>query len=193
MIVDPAVSRRKFAQEVEVARAQQHFHRQGIWILRSEYPIVFVAIVTPVGMPMFPGVLSAVHIDFTDYDVRPPSVYFVDPFSERRLELGEIKWWFPKATNVLRHPTTGQVLAAQPLNYVQGFNSRRPFLCLPGVREYHECSGHSGDSWFLHRGKMGNLLVHLLTMLQRYGSGAVDGVQFQVAQVFPQILQKVVP
>lgn len=190
MIVDPAVSRRKFAQEVEVARAQAHFQRQGIWILRSEYPIVFVVIVTDRLTPLLPGVLTAVHIDFTDYDVRPPSVRFVDPFTERRLTAGEIRWNFPKATNPVLHPETGEIQSAELLTYVQSFNQEQPFLCVPGVREYHECSGHSGDSWFLHRRLKKNLLVQLLTMLQRYGSGALNGVQFQIT---PHLVAKLVP
>lgn len=190
MIVDPAVSRQKFAREVETARALEYLHKQGIWILRSEYPIVFVAIVSQRNMPLVPGVLCAVHIDFTDYDVRPPSVRFVDPFSELPVAAHELKWGFPKATNVVRDAVSGEIVSAEFVPYVQSFDQNRPFLCVPGVREYHECSGHSGDSWFLHRGAKGCLLVHLLTMLQRYGPGAANGVQISLNT---QIVQKAVP
>lgn len=181
MIVDPAVSRRKFAKEVAIARAQQHLHKQGIWILRSEYPIVFVAVVTQRNMPVVPGVLCAVHIDFTDYDVRPPSVRFVDPFTELPVASQELKWDFPKVTNVVPDPASGGILSAEIVPYVQSFDQNRPFLCIPGIREYHDCSGHTGDSWFLHRGTKGCLLVHLLTMLQRFGPGAVNTVHVSVS------------
>lgn len=180
MIVDPAVSRRKFATEVQVARAQSHWQRQGIWILRTEYPIVFVVLATPMSLPIFPGVISAVHFDFTDYDVRPPSVKFVDPFTEEPLAIAALKWHFQKASNVVRQPTSDKV-SAELVPYVQSFDQIKPFLCTPGVREYHDCSGHSGDSWFLHRRQKGNVLVHLLTMLQRYGAGAIQGISYQVA------------
>lgn len=189
MIVDPAVSRRKFAREVEMAEALGHLHKQGIWILRSEYPIVFVAIVTPQLVPAFPAILAAVHIDFTDYDVRPPSVRFVDPFTERYLTALEIRWPFPKANEVVQGPAENPIKMMQHTSYVQSFDHERPFLCVPGVREYHECSGHSGDSWFLHRGTKPSILVHILTMLQRYGSGAIGGVNYQVlAQIVPKIV-----
>ncbi len=39
---------------------------------------------------------------------------------------------------VHRHPKTGL-----------------PFLCVPGVREYHEQPIHEGDDWLLHRGSCG--------------------------------------
>lgn len=190
MIVDPAVSRRKFIREVEAARAHPLFPQQGIWILRAEFPIVFAAILTPIGIPL-PGVIAAVHIDFSDYDVRPPSIYFVDPFTERRLNYAEIKWKFPRANTVV-DPVSNQT-STEILDYVQSFDQVKPFFCATGVREYHECSAHSGDSWFLHRGKKGNLLVHLLTVLQRYGANAISGVQYVIPQVIPQITIKAVP
>lgn len=172
-----------------MAKNLEYWHKQGIWILRSEYPIVFVAILTPQPVPAFPAVLAAVHIDFTDYDVRPPSVRFVDPFTERYLTAAEIRWPFFKANEVVQGSADNPIKAMQQVSYVQSFNHERPFLCVPGVREYHDCSGHSGDSWFLHRGTKPNVLVHLLTMLQRYGSGAVGGVNYQVvAQIIPKVV-----
>lgn len=187
MIVDPAVSRRKFALEVEAAKKHPLFHQQGIWILRAEYPIVFVIIVTSMNMPSLPGVLTGVHINFTDYDVRPPSVYFVDPFNERPLNYSEISWKFPRANSKV-DPVNNQTVT-EFLEYVQSFDQVKPFFCSVGVREYHECSAHSGDSWFLHRGNKGNLLVHLLTIFQKYGPNAVAGVQFQV---MPFLIQKAI-
>lgn len=172
MIADPSVSRRKFEREVAAARAHRPFQQQGIWILRAEYPVVFAAIITTNKMPLLNGVLCGVHIDFTDYDVRPPSVKFVDPFTELPLSF-DACWKFLRFTP--RPPLPGEP-TGQGQKYLnqqemlQHFDRNKPFLCLQGVREYHDSSAHTGDSWFLHRRK--NMLVHILTILQKYGSGS---------------------
>jgi hypothetical protein len=44
-----------------------------------------------------------------------------------------------------------------------------PFLCLPGVRAYHEHPGHTGDSWLLHRARGDGRLITILTHLHKYG------------------------
>ncbi len=177
MIADPSVSRRKFEREVAAALAHKPFLGQGIWILRAEYPVVFAAIITTQKMPLLRGVLCGVHIDFTDYDVRPPSVKFVDPFTELPLNFAEC-WKFYRFTQ--RAPQPGEPTGlpyfdATPM--LQQFDMNKPFLCLQGIREYHEASAHTGDSWFLHRRK--NMLIHILTILQKYGSNSV-GHQIQL-------------
>lgn len=182
MIVDPSVSRRKFAKEVEVARAHAPFHRQGVWIMRAEFPIVFVVLVVNKPFPAVPGVLCGVNLDFSDYDVRPPSIRIVDPFDEKPLDFAAC-WKFPKTRSVV-NPISGQT-TQEVQTLLQAFDPAKPFLCLAGVREYHESSAHSGDSWFLHRKP--NMLVHLLTILHRYGQNAValntqiQGLHFQLA------------
>jgi hypothetical protein len=175
MIVDPSVSRRKFAKEVEAARAYTPFHRQGVWIMRAEYPVVFVVLVINKPFPALPGVLCGVHLDFTDYDVRPPSIRIVDAFDEKPLDFS-VCWKFPKAINTV-DPISGQT-TQQLQTLLQAFDFAKPFFCLSGVREYHESSAHSGDSWFLHRKP--NMLVHLLNVLHRYGpNAAIFNIQFQ--------------
>jgi hypothetical protein len=42
-----------------------------------------------------------------------------------------------------------------------------PFVCLPGIREYHEHPGHSGDSWLLHRGRGEGTFFFILDQLYR--------------------------
>jgi putative metal binding uncharacterized protein len=183
MIVDPAVSRQKFAREVEAAKAYGPFQRQGVWIMRAEYPIVFVVLVTNQLVPVLPGVLCGVHLDFTDYDVRPPSLRFVDPFEENPLSASAC-WSFPKTSVTVNQETGEAVHEVQKL--LQAFDPEKPFLCLPGVREYHECSAHSGDSWFLHRKP--NMLVHLLNILHLYGPNAAG---FRI-EIKPQLAMKAV-
>lgn len=177
MIVDPAVSRRKFACEIKAAREYSPFQRQGVWILRAEYPVVFVVLVINKPFPAVPGVLCGLHIDFSDYDVRPPSIRIVNPFDESPVNFAD-SWKFSRAIDAV-DPESGQTASGlQAL--LQAFDLEKPFFCLPGVREYHESSAHSGDSWFLHRKP--NMLVHLLTILHRYGPNAAV-CQFQVIPI----------
>jgi hypothetical protein len=82
--------------------------------------------------------------DLIDYDLRAPSLEFHDPWTDeplsystmfRALEYEEKR----RAHHVLldHHP-----------------NTHKPFLCLRGVREYHEHPQHSGDEWLLYRTQM---------------------------------------
>lgn len=84
------------------------------------------------------------HFDLSDYDLCAPSLEFRDPWTDallpyatmfRALEYEQKR----KAHVVLLddHPTT-----------------HKPFLCLRGVREYHEHPQHSGDEWLLYRSQM---------------------------------------
>lgn len=65
-----------------------------------------------------------------------------------------------------------------------------PFLCLPGVREYHEHPGHSGDPWELHRltgaGSHGGAgsLVRLVEVVRTYAVAPVAGWTVSLA---PQV------
>jgi hypothetical protein len=187
MIADPSVSRRKFEREVAAAKAHNPFHEQGVWILRAKYPVVFAVLISSNPLPILRGVLCGVHIDFTDYDARPPSVKFVNPFNEVPLKANECSWNFPQV-KILSDPTgqPGTPMAEWTL-LLQAFDPNKPFICLPGVREYHDSSAHSGDSWFLHRKK--NMLVHILSILQQFGPAAIDyQAQFQIAhQMVPKL------
>ena len=50
-----------------------------------------------------------------------------------------------------------------------------PFLCIPGVKEYHDHPGHSGDPWELHRPAGEGRLVRLLEVISKYGLEPVQG------------------
>jgi hypothetical protein len=95
-------------------------------------------------LPSLAGRAFKAHFDLSDYDLRAPSLEFRDPWNDsllpyatmfRALEFEEQR----KAHIVLLndHPTT-----------------HKPFLCLRGVREYHEHPQHSGDDWMLYRETM---------------------------------------
>jgi hypothetical protein len=59
-----------------------------------------------------------------------------------------------------------------------------PFLCIAGVREYHEHPGHSGDAWELHRPTGAGHLVRLLEIIHRYG---VEPIRGYGVNLVPQI------
>jgi len=79
--------------------------------------------------------------DLTDYDLRAPSLEFRDPWTDALLTyatmLRAVEYEHQRQAHLVLlddHPVT-----------------HKPFLCLRGVREYHEHPQHSGDSWLLYR------------------------------------------
>ena len=79
--------------------------------------------------------------DLTDYDLRAPSLEFRDPWTDTLLPYGTmfraVEFEPQRGPHVVLlddHPTT-----------------HKPFLCLRGIREYHEHPQHSGDDWMLYR------------------------------------------
>jgi hypothetical protein len=59
-----------------------------------------------------------------------------------------------------------------------------PFLCLAGVREYHEHPGHSGDAWELHRAAGAGRLARILEIIDTYGIRPLGGYNINLV---PQI------
>ena len=55
-----------------------------------------------------------------------------------------------------------------------------PFLCLAGVREYHEHPAHSGDHWLSHRTSGAGRLVRLLEVISKYGLETIHGFEVQM-------------
>ena len=175
-VVDPAVSRAKFDREVADFERRRPMHRRrGWWVLNIDFPIVEVAFATPNLRPA--SVAFAVRIDFTNYDLWAPSVLFIDPFSGEVLtRLDQVQAPMFRATPtgqqrlVQWHPDAGQP----------------PFICLPGVREYHSNPGHSGDDWLLHRGRGEGGLFFLVDKLSHYGSETITTLQVEMTAKLAQ-------
>jgi hypothetical protein len=79
--------------------------------------------------------------DLTDYDLRAPSLEFLDPWTDALL---------PYAT-MLRAVEFEQQRKAHNVLLDDHPITHKPFLCLRGIREYHEHPQHSGDEWMLYR------------------------------------------
>ena len=69
--------------------------------------------------------------------------------------------------------TRGRLNTVQ--NLMQVHEPDLPFLCVPGVKEYHDHPGHSGDPWELRRSSREGRLVHLLEVISKYGLEPVTG------------------
>ena len=178
-VADPSVSRVKFGREVAAVRAHNDAWRaRGVLVLDATFPVVTAAFAAPQLRP--PPLLFGVRIDFTDYDHHPPSVTLVDPFSGRPLHAAEtptLLWRHvqraaPNGDGVEYQVTTPPLVVEVP--------GRLPFVCMQGVREYHEYPSHSGDAWALYRGSNVGSLGYLLEQLASHGTGSISGYQFQI-------------
>jgi hypothetical protein len=173
--VEPEVSRAKLQRELEAWNAQTDLYRRRGWVmLRHQGLMVEVAFVAPVAFPtgsVVPVVTACIRLDYTNYDLKPPSLRFIDvwtgepaapPVQPSQLSsTGELQNLMPGP-----HPHTGL-----------------PFLCLPGLLEYHTHPQHSGDLWLAgHRAHgAGRLAVVCERVWQAMGRHLGLAVQLQAS------------
>jgi hypothetical protein len=187
--VDPNVSLGKFNEELaDYRELESEYRRRGWFLLDASYPLVRILLAAPQLKP--PAIVTAVSFDFSNYDAEPPSVKLVDPFSGAPYLARDLP------TSLNRSVGMKQALAlpgfpggALRLNQLQPLMQAQspddvPFLCMAGVREYHEHPAHSGDSWELHRTAGAGRLVRLLDIITRYG---VEPIQTYSVQLVPQV------
>ncbi|MYB45883.1 MAG: DUF2604 domain-containing protein [Acidimicrobiia bacterium] len=175
--VDPAVSRAKFDREVaEFLTLDADYRARGWFLVKAEWPLATVLLVSKRTSP--PAIVTTVRFDYTNYDVEPPSVRLVDPFSGRPLMNKELPLrlhrMIPGPETVLPDGNTIQLNTAQDLMQAPSPDDV-PLLCIPGVKEYHDHPGHSGDPWELHRPAGTGRLVRLLEVITKYGLAQVTG------------------
>ena len=170
MQVAPEVNRRKFDREVKRLHEQRStLESRGIFLLANvAYPIVELLMVSrhplqasfPVSqagsiilpqasmmqleIPSLSARAFKAHFDLTDYDLRAPSLELRDFWTD----------------NVLPYATMFRALEFEPQRGVHPVllddhpTTHKPFICLRGIREYHEHPQHSGDDWLLYRTTM---------------------------------------
>ncbi|MGY3487874.1 hypothetical protein ACVW1C_005757 [Bradyrhizobium sp. USDA 4011] len=181
-VVDPAVSRAKFDREIAAYRELEATYRKRGWLLLDAgFPEVCIAFAVPKLRP-FP-IVAAVVIDFTNYDLWPLSVRFVDPFTREPLVARNLN--FPMLRRQSMPPETFAAMLQQgalPATNIVQFNSLddHPFICLPGIREYHDNPAHTGDSWLLHRSSGEGSLAFILDKIWTYGVEPLSMFQIQV-------------
>jgi hypothetical protein len=187
---DAAVSLAKFNEELAEYRAlADTYLARGWFLIDATFPEVFVVMAATKLRPA--AIVTGVLLDYTNYDAEPPSLRLVNPFTRVPLTLGELS---PPAR--LNRAVPGppiafpgmpganlQMQALQPLMQAHA-EDEIPFLCIAGVREYHDHPGHSGDRWELHRASGAGRLVRLLEVVHRYG---VEPIQDYSVQLTPQV------
>lgn len=185
-IVDESVSRVKFDREVDSWRSNSAAHtRRGIFVLETVFPKAFAVFCAPHLTPQI--VLFAVELDFTNYDVWPPSVRFLHPFTREPYRPGQLPPF-------VRIRETGSPSNAVAVEQAVMHQTQAPdceaFMCMPGVREYHQHPAHDGDSWLLHRGTGAGTLFEILDKLHEFGVShtALNWVMMpQFAVMAPQV------
>lgn len=183
---DPAVSLAKFSRELEEFEALRHaYEERGAFLVSANFPEAYLVIGVPHLRPH--ALLFGLLFDYTNYDAAPPSVRLTDPFTRRPLLGNELPTPLPKAVPQVLPAPDGvgniQLVAAQPLMQFQKPEDV-PFLCIAGVREYHEHPGHTGDSWELHRPSGAGRIVRLLEVILNYG---VEPIRGYGVNLVPQI------
>lgn len=172
-LVDPEISRQKLRGDVERWQANA-LHRKRGWILlqySEEQLCVELAFLARVsinsGSGPLPIVVCAVRLTYENYDLWAPSLTFIDAFT--------------------RDPAMPHVRAFKgtPLGHrdllINGHpDTGRPFLCVPGVREYHTHPQHTGDNWLLYRERGDGTISTICDRLWRFMARNVIGVRLQV-------------
>ena len=186
-VVEESVSRRKFDREVEAWRTNSEAHtRRGILVLETVFPKVFAVFCAPHLQPQL--VLFAVELDFTNYDVWPPSVRFLKPFTREPYRPGQL----PPFVRIRQTGTPANPLAMEHAVMHQTLApDSEAFMCMPGVREYHQHPAHDGDSWLLHRGTGAGTLFEILDKLHEFGVSQITlnwAIVPQFAVMAPQVL-----
>jgi len=189
MRVDPAVSLAKFDTELRKLRDQRaSLERRGIFVLAdSVFPHINVYYAprgpvylvlppppnatVPAGAMMstqMPALATAgfmVRFDLTDYDLLAPSVDFFELGTDKPLEF----------ETMFRALEFEKVRGAHQVLLPAHPKTNRPFLCLRGIREYHEHPQHSGDDWLLYRDQ-----VSLFSLVLAVWRVTVDLVRAQL-------------
>lgn len=180
--VDPEVSQAKFDEEVKMFMDSYEIHRKrGIMVLECKFPDLYLAFAAPALIPA--PIVFAVKINFTNYDLEPLSVVFVDPFTLQPMKANQMVMP-PFLRNIGQE---GQVVP-QALLQAEPVPDAIPFLCIPGVREYHSHPAHTGDSWLLHRKVAGEgTLGFVVDKLYLYGISSLNAYNIQIQMTSPQI------
>ena len=168
------------------------YRRRGWLLAEAEFPHALVILAT--AKTQLISILCGVWFDYSNYDAAPPSVRLVHPLTREPYKRSELP------TRLLRMPSPppagapvrpqppgvaqAQLMVPQPYMQAAG-DDDIPFLCMAGVREYHENPAHSGDHWELHRTSGAGRLVRIVQVISKYGLETIDGFEVQMT---PKIL-----
>jgi len=177
-LVDPAVSKSKFEKEIALYNGvEREYCARGWFLAKAQFPEVFVVFASQKVNP--PLMLMGVLLDFTNYDLVPPSVRLVNPFTRVPYKYTELPTTLDRAINVIETPQ-GNIVQTQPMMQPGYTSDAVPFLCLAGIREYHENPAHTGDSWLKVRGTGVGTLAFILEQISKYGLDNIAGYEFSI-------------
>ena len=190
---DPAVSRKKFNREIRQFRSRaDEYGGRGWFLARANFPHALVILATAKTQPI--SILCGVWFDYSNYDTVPPSVRLVHPLTREPYKWSELPTQLPRmpvpsdAAEALPPGIAqalppgfpqAQVLVPQPLMQAHG-DDEIPFLCIAGVREYHDHPAHTGDHWESHRTSGAGRLVRLVEVISKYGLETIGGFAVQM-------------
>jgi len=197
---DPRVSRSKFEREIdEFRRFASDYAKRGWLLAEADFPRAFVVMAAPQLKP--PPIVTGVQFDYTDYDLRPPSVRLADAFGREPYKASELPTTLLRQTESEALPAglalppgmlAQRMIQQQPLMQSYG-PDELPFLCIAGVREYHEHPAHSGDRWELHRREGAGRLARILEIIDTYGIRPINGYGVNLVPQVSGLTQGEVP
>lgn len=171
-LVDPEVSKIKFKREVtSLIKHKEELRNRGWLIEATSFPIIRVSFLTRGLQP--PVAPLTVDINFTNYNILPPSVRFLNPVTFNITYLNGLQ---PQADGSFHNV----MIQGHPI-------TNEPFICLPGIQEYHSHPQHNGDSWDLHRYTGEGGLYFILDNIWRYCIKSINGYVVPNI-VLPQLL-----
>ena len=185
--VDPAISRKKFNREIaEFRQNGNDYRRRGWFLAEANFPHALVILATAKTQPT--TILCGVSFDYSNYDAMPPSVRLVHPLTCEPYRHSKLPTRLPRRLPKPESPDADpSAVNMQPLMIAHG-PDEIPFLCISGVREYHDHPAHTGDHWELHRSSGAGRLVRLLEVISKYGLEPIVGIGFQMRVVLETAL-----
>lgn len=182
--VDPEVAKVKFEIQWNLfENREQEYRDQGIVCIKKAFPFLEFAFLSPslklsindrkrpqeniVFQAATPWVPMALRFDYTNFDILPPSIRLIDPISRKEVFTSILKMEiYPNQQNLSKLPAPRFKVKPQPI-LLPDLDGRL-FICLPGIREYHQHLQHDGDSWFLYRNNDNGKLTNLLDKIFLY-------------------------
>jgi hypothetical protein len=173
MLVDPEVSRQKLRRDIECWKATTAHQARGCLLLNYDEELLYVELAflgkisINAGSAPLPIVVCAIRLTYENYDLWAPSLTFIDAFTRDPVA--------PHVRAFQDAPNGPQdvLINAHP-------ETHRPFLCLPGIREYHTHPQHSGDSWLLHRDRGEGSVSTISERVWHYMARNILGLRVQM-------------
>lgn len=172
VLVPASVSHAKLQEQLDQWHVNAQLYRRRGWLLLGvdglTVDVAFLARAA-VGDQLLPIVTAAIRLRYDNYDLWPPSLTFIEP------------WTGQPATPPVAAP---EEVNGQPRNVLLGRpGTGEPFLCMPGIREYHEHPQHTGDDWLLHRGEGAGRLAVVCDRVWRRMARNVVGLTVHLQSV----------